>query len=272
MMRALILAVLVLFVSTETRAGELPLADAHIHYSHDAWQSVPPEEAVGLLRAAGLRRAFVSSSSDEGTQMLHAIAPDLVVPVLRPYRRRGETATWLHDETVIAHVEARLAAYRYAGIGEFHVDGADADLPVVRRMVALAKDNDLFLHVHSDAEAVRRIFAQDPEARVLWAHAGFESPETIRGELERYRTLWCDLAFRSDPATGDQLDPVWRSLFLDFPERFLVGTDTYAPERWHEVAAHADWARGWLATLPAGVRERIAYRNAEALARWPVGE
>jgi hypothetical protein len=61
MMRALILAVLVLFVSTETRAGELPLADAHIHYSHDAWQSVPPEEAVGLLRAAGLRRAFVSS-------------------------------------------------------------------------------------------------------------------------------------------------------------------------------------------------------------------
>jgi hypothetical protein len=271
MMRAGILAILFLFVSADARAEEPPLVDAHIHYSHDAWETVPPEQAVGILRAAGLRRAFVSSSSDEGTQRLYAVAPDLVVPVLRPYRRRGETASWVQDETVIGHVEARLAAHRYAGIGEFHVHGADADLPVVRRMVELAKQHDLFLHVHSDVDAVTRIFARDPEARVLWAHAGFESPGTIRGLLARYRTLWCDLAFRSDPAAGDRLDPVWRDLFLDFPDRFMVGTDTYTPERWYEVAPHARWARGWLATLPAEVGEKIAHRNAEALARWPGG-
>ena len=267
-----ILALLALLVPADAWAEDLPLVDAHIHYSHDAWDIVPPDEAVGILRAAGLKRAFVSSSSDEGTQKLHAVAPDLIVPVLRPYRRRGETSTWMRDETVVVHVEARLAEHRYAGIGEFHVYGADADLPVVRRLVQLARTKGLFLHVHSDAEAVRRIFAQDPEARVLWAHAGFDTPENIRGLLASYTSLWCDLSFRGEPAAGGQLNPVWRRLFLDFPDRFLVGTDTYTPGRWSEVAAHADWARGWLASLPAEVAQQIAYGNAEALARWPGGE
>ncbi len=267
-----ILALLTLLMTAAAKAEELPLVDAHIHYSHDAWEMLQPAEAIDVLRAAGLRKAFVSSSSDEGTQKLHAVAPDLVVPVLRPYRRRGETASWLRDETVIAHVEARLAAYRYAGIGEFHVNGPDADLPVMRRMVELAKANGLFLHVHSDADAVVRIFAQDPNARVLWAHAGFDEADGIRTLLQDYSNLWCDLAFRYEHAVGSELDPVWRQLFLDFPDRFMVGTDTYTPERWHEVVAHAKWSRGWLATLPADVAERIAYRNAEDLASWPPGK
>ena len=264
-----LLAALILVLPAAAQAGELPLVDAHIHYSHDAWDIVPPEKAVGMLRAAGLKRAFVSSSNDEGTQKLHAVAPDLVVPVLRPYRRRGETSTWMRDETVVAHVEARLAEHRYAGIGEFHVYGADADLPIVRHLVALAWAKGLFLHVHSDAEAVRRIFAQDPEARILWAHAGFDSPANVRSLLQHYTTLWCDLSFRGELAAHGRLDAIWRGLFLDFPDRFLVGTDTYTPERWQEVADHARWARRWLSTLPTEVARQIAYRNAETLARWP---
>ena len=55
-------------------AAELPLIDAHVHYSHDAWDGLPPKEAVAILRKAGLRRVLVSSSSDEGTQKLVAEA------------------------------------------------------------------------------------------------------------------------------------------------------------------------------------------------------
>ena len=32
----------------------LPIFDAHLHYSHDAWELLPPEAAVALLRQAGL--------------------------------------------------------------------------------------------------------------------------------------------------------------------------------------------------------------------------
>jgi hypothetical protein len=186
-------------------AGEaaLPTFDAHLHYSHDAWERVPPREAVALMRQAGLKRAMVSSSNDDGTQKLHAEAPDLVLPVLRPYRNRSEVGTWIRDDSVVAHLEARLARYRYVAIGEYHVSGSDADLPVMRRVVQLARERRLALHSHSDADAVERQFKQDPAARILWAHAGFDAPANVRTMLRRYPNLWCDLAFRSDHAMVD---------------------------------------------------------------------
>ncbi len=254
-----------LSAGAQAPASPLPIFDAHLHYSHDAWERLPPREAVALLRQAGLKRAMVSSSSDEGTQMLFEAAPDLVLPVLRPYRSRGEIGTWFRDATVIAHLEARLKKYRYVALGEYHIYGADADLPVVRRVVQLAREHKLFLHSHSDADAIDRQFVQDPGARILWAHAGFDSPEKVREMLRKHKNLWCDLAFRSDHATAGKVDAAWREAFLEFPDRFMVGTDTFTPERWHYVAEHARWSREWLADLPREVAERIAYRNGEAL-------
>jgi hypothetical protein len=135
-------------------AAELPIFDAHLHYSHDAWESVPPAQAIAMLRKAGVKRALVSSSGDDGQQRLAAQAPDLIIPELRPYRSRADTGIWFRDETVIPYLENQLKKFKYAGIGEFHLYGADADLPVPRRMVQLAKQYGLFLHAHSDADAV----------------------------------------------------------------------------------------------------------------------
>jgi len=243
----------------------LPIFDAHLHYSHDAWERLPPREAVALLRQAGLKRAMVSSSSDEGTQKLFAEAPDLVLPSLRPYRTRGEIGSWMHDASVVEHLESRLKRYRYVAIGEYHIYGADADLPVMRRVVQLAREHKLFLHSHSDAEAIERQFRQDPEARILWAHAGFDAPEKVREMLRKHKNLWCDLAFRSDHATMGKVDAAWREAFLEFPDRFMVGTDTFTPERWFYVVEHARWSRQWLADLPPEVAERIAWKNGDAL-------
>jgi hypothetical protein len=243
----------------------LPIFDAHLHYSHDAWDRLPPKEVVALLRQAGIKRAMVSSSSDEGTQKLFKEAPDLVLPVLRPYRTRGEISTWVNDNTVITHMEQRLKQHRYVGLGEYHVYGADADLPVVRRVVQLAREYKLFLHSHSDADAIERQFKQDPNARILWAHSGFDAPDKVRAMLRQYKNLWCDLAFRSDHASNGKVDPAWRAAFLEFPDRFMVGTDTFTPERWYYVVEHANWSRQWLADLPADVAERLAWKNGEAL-------
>lgn len=245
----------------------LPLFDAHIHYSHDAWDLVPPPQAVALLRQAGLRGALVSSSNDEGTQMLAAEAPDLIVPALRPYRRRGELGSWMRDDSVVAYLESRLARHRYVAVGEFHLFGDDADLPVPRRMVALAREHGLVLHAHSDIAAIDRLLAQWPEARVLWAHSGFDAPDQVAAALRRHPRLWCDLAFRGDHAPGGQLDPAWRATFEAFPSRFMVGTDTFTPERWHFIPEHAALSRSWLTRLPAALGEAIAWRNAQALLR-----
>ena len=247
------------------QAADLPIFDAHLHYSHDAWDVVPPKDAIAILRKAGLKRALISSSGDDGQQRLYAEAPDLIIPELRPYRSRGDTGTWFRDESVIPYLEERLKKYRYASIGEFHLYGADADLPVPRRMVQLARQNKLFLHAHSDADAIERLFKQWPEARILWAHSGFDRPEKVREMLRKHGNLWCDLAFRTDQARGGKVDPDWRAAFMEFPERFMVGTDSFTPERWHYIGEHASWSRQWLADLPQDVAERIAWKNGETL-------
>jgi predicted TIM-barrel fold metal-dependent hydrolase len=254
-----------LAVAPAAGAAELPLFDAHVHYSHDAVSAVSPKEAVAILRKAGIKRALVSSSDDEGTQKLLAEAPDLIAPSLRPYRRRGELSTWINDPDALAYVEALLRKHRYVAIGEFHLYGADADLPIPRRIVELAKQHGLLLHAHSDVDALERIFTQDPDARVLWAHSGFEGPDKIREMLRKHKNLWADLAFRSDHGSGGRVSPEWREAFTEFPDRFMIGTDTFTPERWHYIPDHAAFSRAWLAELPSGVAERIAWKNGETL-------
>jgi hypothetical protein len=258
-------------VNAQAASARLPLFDAHIHYSHDAWELVPPKQAVALLRAAGLKGALVSSSDDQGTQMLAAEAPDLIVPSLRPYRSRGDISSWVRDDAVLAYLEQRLARHRYAAVGEFHLYGADAELAVPRRMVALAREHGLILHAHSDIDAVERLLRQWPEARVLWAHSGFDRPEAVATALKRHPRLWCDLAFRSDHAAGGRPEPAWRATFEAHPDRFMVGTDTFTPERWHYIGPHADHARQWLATLPTALAEAIAWRNADAMLKAATG-
>jgi hypothetical protein len=258
---------LVLLWACTIRSGrpELPLFDAHIHYNHDVSDKISPKEAIARLRQAGVMRALVSSSSDHGTQMLYAEAPDLIVPELRPYRKNGETASWLRDESVPAYLEERLIKYQYVAIGEFHVHGTDADLPVVRRVVELAKQHGLMLHAHSDAEAVERLFRHDPDARIIWAHAGYEQPQRVREMLERYPDLWAELSSRDDVAPNGRLTAEWRALLLEFPNRFMVGTDTFVLDRWGMIGSNAVAVRTWLADLPSEVAERIAYKNGEAV-------
>ena len=83
--------------------------------------------------------------------------------------------------------------------------------------------------------------------------------------LRRYRNLWCDLSWRTDHAPAGKLNPEWRPVFLEMPDRFMVGTDTPSPEYWERIVEHARLARSWLAELPRDVAEKIAWRNGETI-------
>lgn len=260
------LAIVWPLASTGLQASEpLPIGDAHVHYSHDSVELTPPERVIEIMREANLKFALVSSSDDNGTQLLSELAPDLIIPGLRPYRRRGETGTWFKDPEALAYVEKLLATNRYASIGEFHAFGDDADLPILRRIVELADEYNLVLHAHSDAEAVERLLAQNANVKVLWAHSGFDAPDKIAEMLAKHDRLWADLAFRSDVGSGGELDEQWTALFTEFPDRMMLGTDTYTPERMYYIPEHAESARRWLKSLPADLAENVAWKNAHDL-------
>jgi hypothetical protein len=85
---------------TPSLAQDLPIFDAHIHYSQPDWPIYSPEAALAILDKAGVRWALVSSTPDDGTLRLYEKAPRRIVPFLRPYRTQGDmatcrTASWL---------------------------------------------------------------------------------------------------------------------------------------------------------------------------------
>jgi len=245
----------------------LPIFDGHIHYSHDVWDAISPADAIRRLREVGVKRALVSSSSDEGTQRLYQADPAFVVPSLRPYRKRGTIETWMYDETVIPYLRERLEKYQYAAIGELHIDGEQAYTPVMREIIRLAKKHQLLLHVHSDAQAIKFIFEQYPDARILWAHAGFDYAVIVGKLMDQYPTLMADLSFRGEIINEGRLMKAWRILLTRHADRFLTGIDTYEPQRWLQIKNVMQWQRELLGVLPDDVARKIAYDNSERITK-----
>jgi amidohydrolase family protein len=249
-------------------AQEMPIVDTHLHYSQNSWQDQTPAAILLLMDQAGVSRAFVSSTPDEGTVRLFDMAPDRIVPVLRPYRQPGELSTWHQDPTVVPYLEQRLAHPIYRGIGEFHLNGSDARSLVVRQVAELARRHGLFLHCHCDAAAAEILVGVVPGVRVLWAHAGMSSgPAEVGRLVDASPDLLVELALRSDVAPAGKLDPEWRDLFVRRADRFMIGTDTWVSSRWGSYIEVQNDARTWLRQLPPEVARRLATENAESLAR-----
>ena len=251
------------------QSPELPIFDTHIHYSAPDWTEYPPDRILGILRQAGIKRALVSSTPDDGTLTLYQKDSKRIVPILRPYRTRDDIGHWWQDPSVLAYVQERLAKNKgvHKGIGEFHLFGGQTGTFVVKRITELAVQENIYLHAHSDELAIVELFTIEPRLRVIWAHAGMSAgPQAVGALLDRYPTLWVDLAIRNgDVAPGGRLDPAWRAVFLRHPDRFLAGTDTWMTSRWEALPGSVTEVRGYLAQLPRDVAEKIAFRNAERL-------
>lgn len=253
---------------------ELPIFDVHIHYNREAWSLYSVDEALAILDRAGVSKAFVSSTPDEGTLQLHARAPERIVLNLRPYRTPSDPATWTRDPSIMPYLEERLAERTYLGVGEFHLlPGEAAHDPMPRQLVDLAAQRGLVLHAHADAVAVDELLMLRPDITVLWAHAGMSAtPSTVRRLLDLHPNMLVELALRSDVAPNGRLDADWGALFAQYPERFMIGTDTWIPSQWTRLPELMAGVRMWLGQLPPEVAEAIAWRNAERLLTSPLTE
>ena len=250
---------------TRAVGADIPLFDTHVHWSENAHDEVPLERALGYLDKSGTRMALVSSTSDEATIKLYRAAPHRVIPMLRPYRTRDDMGSWHKDPAIPAYLVERLKLGVHKGIGEFHLYGEDAASPVMKEIVALAVSRNLILHAHSDARAVEILFRHDARARVLWAHAGFTSPDAVDAMMARHPNLYVETAIRHDVGPGGDLAEGWKSVFLKYPDRWMIGTDSYVTSRWHRMPEILNETRAWLGKLPQPVAEKLAWRNAAKL-------
>lgn len=267
------LLLLALALPGATRAAEpapLPIFDAHLHWNWEPVPHFPQEKVLALFREQNIMGILATSRPNDGTRALYETKPkDLwVVPFIRPYRVRPDIQTWMSDPQTEELIATEYKRGYYQGIGEFHLSGRAAEAPQVKKTVDFAVRHDLYLHAHADDEALEILFRHNPKAKIVWAHTGFfTAPEQVAAYLERYPALWCELSYRGGITSGGTLTAEWRRLFERYPDRFLLGSDTWVNERWDSYARTMADYRGWLAQLPRPVAEQIAWRNAERLFR-----
>lgn len=248
---------------------ESRLFDGHLHLNWENGFRFPVAEAFALMRANGVTTILAASRPNDGTHALVDGAPQgvRVVPFLRPYRVRGDVQTWSTDATVLGLLEEEFKRGYYVGLGEFHLSGEAAASEVVRRTVDFARKHELWLHAHVDDAALEILYRHDPRAKIIWAHTGFSTPPEMVGEyLRAHPRLVCELSYRYG-ITGDggKLTPEWRQMFDAFPDRFIVGSDTWIPQRWQVYGELMEAYRAWLGQLPRPIADQIAHGNGERL-------
>lgn len=254
-------------VSADVSEGVYSIYDGHIHYDQDVWNILSPREAIQMLKSQNIKRALVSATPTEGAEMLYRENPEVVIPMLRPYKSLRHRYLWFKDPELKAYLLHHLARVPYRGFGEFHVFSKDADLEPVEEMIELARKHKLALHPHTNLEGIRILLAKAPDITVLWAHGGFDvSVNTLRQLLNEYPKLYIELSLREGMLDAmEQLTPQWKTFLVNYQLRFLVGMDTYKPSRWADLPEIVAETRHWLDQLPADIVDDIARNNLERL-------
>ena len=261
-----------------------PLFDAHLHYNQEAWNGQtgphPLSDVLARMQRNGVRAVLANSRPNDGTRALAeagaatAQAGVTVVPFVRLYRDRADYDNWFRDDTIYQMVQAELArgtpAGPYRGLGEFHLyDSANANGPVARLLMALADNRGLAVLAHVDDVAIDLLMANTPskgqQTRLIWAHTGIGGAPVARVDalMARYPLLMGELSYRPGlTCDGGMLCPEWRALLLKYPNRFVIGSDTWVNQRWQYYDELMQGYRTWLGGLPPEVARAIGWDNA----------
>ena len=261
-----------------------PLFDAHLHYNEEAWNGQtgphPLSDVLTRMQRNGVRAVLANSRPNDGTRALAeagaatAQAGVTVVPFVRLYRNRADYDNWFRDDTIYQMVQAKLArgtpAGPYQGLGEFHLyDSANANGPVARQLMALADSRGLAVLAHVDDVAIDLLMANTPskgqQTRLIWAHTGIGGTPVARVDalMARYPLLMGELSYRPGlSCEGGMLCPEWRALLLKYPNRFVIGSDTWVNQRWQYYDELMQGYRTWLGGLPPEVARAIGWDNA----------
>ena len=272
-------AMLALGMSAHAEPYAGPLFDTHLHYNEEAVGPYPLADVLGRMQRSGVRAIVANSRPNDGTRALATAlettraAGVTVVPFVRLYRNRADYSGWFKDESIHAMVLQQLAAGTpsgpFRGIGEFHLyESANANGPVARKLMQLAQAKDLAVLAHVDDDAIDLLMAHAPEAKLIWAHTGIGGAPVarVRALLLKYPKLMGELSYRPGLTDGNgRLSAEWKTLMLEFPGRFLVGSDTWVNARWDSYETLMTQARLWLGDLPPAVAKGIAWGNAAEL-------
>jgi hypothetical protein len=271
--------VLAAFAGASLAAGYRgPLFDAHLHYNDEAQSLHPLPDVLDRMQRNGVKAIIANSRPNDSTRALAASlltrqAGVTVVPFVRLYRNRADYDSWFRDESIYEMVQAELArgtpAGPFRGLGEFHLyDSSNANGAVARKLMALAEEKNLAVLAHVDDVAIDLLMDSTPskgqKMRLIWAHTGIGGVPATRVDqlFAKYPLLMGELSYRPGlTCEGGKLCPEWRALLLKYPNRFMIGSDTWTNQRWQHYDELMKGYRVWLGDLPADVARKIGWDN-----------
>ena len=242
----------------------MDIYDGHIHYNKTIWKRLPAEAAVGHLVDSDIQRAIVSSTPAEGTEALYRVAPERIIPFIRPYRSTRDVQTWHHNPEILDYIRGKAKTGIYRGFGEFHMWHEHLDgQSIVPQLMQIAAEQNWAISAHTDKQAIISLIEMQPMVNVIWAHCGFDIPAAeIQSLIESYPRFYCEMSlYEKLLDEDDNLFPEWKLLMEKHPDRFMVGVDTYKDARWGEVADHVKLIQEWLAQLTPNAATKIARDN-----------
>lgn len=262
-----------------------PFADAHVHYNWDQAEIISPQAVVEKLKQEKVGLTLVSSTPSHLALELREAGGDWIIPFFSPYTHDLGKRDWYLDQAVTKKAAEGLEKGFYFGIGEIHFMGGFLPRPdnaVFLQLMGLARQHRVPALIHVDANNENYflgICKAHPAVKTIFAHAGGNlKPHHIRSVLERCANVWIDFAARDDWRYGGLTDgkgvllPAWKRLVLDFPERFITGTDPVwrvtrtqswdeSDDGWDHYKQLHQYHQTWLADLPDEVQKKIAWDN-----------
>ena len=262
-------------------------ADIHLHYNWDHSEYISPSEVVEKLQRNNVILGIVSSVPADFAGRLAAVAPDWILPLYSPYYQAGNRHNWYFDEGVVAAARQALASGQYVGLGEIHLVagvGPSRDNPVFVGLIELAREFNVPMLLHTDASSYRYLLPicqQNPNLKILWAHAGgILPPSQLTLMLAECDNVWLDLAARDPWHYGGfvdergMLDAAWKQFIITNQDRIMVGTDPVwnahqmyrwyeADQGWNHYEQLIQYHRDWISQLPATVQYKLRLSNAQ---------
>lgn len=266
-----------------------PFADVHVHFNWDQRELIDAGRVAAKLQAAGVEFAVAAGTPSELALELASASGGRVIPLFSPYIHELGRRDWYLNPRVVARAKAGLNAGDYHGIGEIHFMAGFRprfNNDVFRQLMALAGEYRVPVLIHIDSgneTAFLSVCRAYPSLEILFAHAGGNlHARHIRRIIEACPNAWIEFSARDPWRFGGlagedgHLLPDWRALVLDYPDRFVTGTDPVwrvtrtqswdlADDGWDYFEQLIAWHRAWLADLPEDVQRKISVENARRL-------
>ncbi len=246
------------------------------------------DNEMPVLRLAEANRGFILLGAPKYFGFGRDVGDDFIKATVQGVKKHGYRFV---GEILYAHADKKHG--RVMPGGETYLDPS---LPGTKRLLKALAPLDIPLMTHWEPYALERdarkfhaLYEAYPDQIFIVPHMGFAGADTVREFMERHPNLYMTISKRERdrnmlqdlgkrkhygaPLIEDgRIVPEWRSVLEHFHDRLLFATDPHMKALWKRYAEPIPFYRAILGQLARDMAEDIAYKNAERIYGFKLGE